>query len=258
MDYNGLYDTTYKTCFSIIEKLYKKKYIHYKNDGYTFNLTYNELNKEHWIYIKLLEQHFSFKFKNEYFKLFNDRFQIFENNHISNIINKRIIPLLKKNNDERFFDFHSFIYQIAKLDALKETSRLLSNNSNLIDRMFVLNDFRKFEIKSYPNGLDNLPLFQKLNEKLYPTPKESKSKITITITNSNEDEFLNIKEVAALTNYAVPTIYDLKHKGQIPFYKKGAKLQFKKSEILDWLQKGKGITKDDLETKANDYILKNS
>jgi len=46
-----------------------------------------------------------------------------------------------------------------------------------------------------------------------------------------------------LTNYAVATIYDKKHKGEIPFYKNGAKLQFKKSEILDWLQNGKGTTK---------------
>jgi len=256
MEYKEIYNTTYEMYFSIIEKLYKKKYVKYQNEGYTFNLTYNELQNEHWNYIKILEQHISSKFKIEYLKLFNDRFQIFENNHISNIINKRIIPLLKKNNDKGFFDFHSFIYKIAKLDALKETSRLLSNNSNLIDRMFVLNEFKNFEIKSYPNGIENSPLFQKLNKKLYPSPKESKSKITVA--DINEDEFLNIKEVAALTNYAVATIYDLKHKGKIPFYKKGAKLQFKKSEIIDWLQKGKGITKDDLEAKANEYILKNS
>jgi len=35
-------------------------------------------------------------------------------------------------------------------------------------------------------------------------------------------------------------------------------LQFKKSEILEWMEKGKGTTKDDLEQKANEYLLKNS
>ena len=61
-----------------------------------------------------------------------------------------------------------------------------------------------------------------------------------------------------MTNYAAATIYDLKHKGKIPFYKNGAKLQFKKSEIIEWMEKGKGTTKDDLERKANEYLLKNS
>ena len=256
MDYNHIYNSSYEAYFSLIEKLYKKKYTNYKNEGYTFNLTYNELHKEHWSYIKLLEEHLRSKYKEEYLKLFNERFQLFENDRILNVINKRIVPLLKKNNELQLFDCHNFIYKIAKLDALKETSRLLSNNNKLIDRMFVLNDFRNFEIKYYPNGLDNLPLFQKLNKKVYPTPKQSKLKITRT--DINEDEYLNIQDVSKLTNYAVPTIYDLKHKGKIPFYKNGAKLQFKKSEILNWMEKGKGITKDDLETKANEYILKNS
>ena len=71
-----------------------------------------------------------------------------------------------------------------------------------------------------------------------------------------EDVFLSVKEVSELTNYAVPTIYDLRHKGKIPFYKNGAKLQFKKSEIIEWLEKGKGTTKDDIEDKANEYLLK--
>jgi len=256
MDYNLLYETTYQKYFSLAEKLLKKKYVTYKNEGYTFNFTYNELIREYWVYIRLLEKDLRENYNLTYLKLFNDRFQLFETDRILNVINKRIVPLLKKNKEQHIFDFHNFIYKTAKLDALKETSRLMSNNNRLIERMFELNDFRNFEIKQYPSSLENLPLYQKLNEKVYPSPKISKSKITIK--DVNEDEYLNVKEVSELTNYAVATIYDKKFKGEIPFYKNGAKLQFKKSEILDWLEKGKGTTKDDLEEKANEYLLKNS
>jgi len=256
MDYHKIYDTTYNTYFSIVEKLYKKKYIKYKNDGYTFNLTYNELNQEHWNYIKLIKKHLDSNYKEDYVKLFNERFQLFENNQISNIIEKRIKPLLRKNKEQTNFDFEQFVCKIAKLDALKETSRLHSNNSRLFDLMYSLNDFRKFELKQYSCSLENLPLFEKLRLKVYPPPKQSKSKIIIM--DNNEDEYLTVQEVAELTNYRVPTIYDLKHKGKIPFYKKGAKLQFKKSEILKWIENGKGTTRKDLEAKANEYILKNS
>ncbi len=256
MDYNHLYNTSYEVYFSVIEKLYKKKYSNYKDEGYTFNFTYNELHKEHWNYIKLLEEHFRSAYKKEYLKLFNERFQLFETDRILNVIHKQIKPLLKKNNELHLFDFKNFIYKIAKLDALKETSRLLSNNNRLINHMFSLNDFKNFEIKQYSSSLENLPLFQKLSERVYPTPRESKSKIVIK--DVQEDEYLNIQDVSKLTNYAVATIYDLKHKRKIPFYKNGAKLQFKKSEILDWMENGKGTTKHDLEAKASAYILKNS
>ena len=256
MDYHKLYENTYETYFSLNEKIYKKKYITYRNDGYTFNSTYNELHKEHWDYIKFIEKHLKLDYKEVYIKLFNDRLIIFQDDCISKIIEKKIKPLLTKNKEQNNFNIAQFVCSIAKLDAFKETSRLIQNNSKLFDRMFVLNDFKHFEIKDYRNDLNNLPLFIKLNEKVYPSPKQTKSKIIVK--DDNEEEYLNVQDVSKLTNYAVATIYDLRHKRKIPFYKNSGKLQFKKSEILDWLEKGKGTTKNDLEAKAIEYINKNS
>jgi excisionase family DNA binding protein len=49
------------------------------------------------------------------------------------------------------------------------------------------------------------------------------------------DELLNINEVAEFLDESVQSIYSRTSKRTIPFYKKGKKLLFKKTEILDWL-----------------------
>lgn len=256
MDYNLLYKTTYQKYFSLTEKLIKNKCKKYKNEGFTFNHTYNEIQRNSFAYTERINTLLQSKNMLSYSKLFNERFQIFEENYISNIINKRIKPLSVKNKEITQFDLEHFIYINAKMDAIKNASRIFSNFNSLFELMFKLNDFRKFELIDYNSSTEHIPLFKKLNEKLYPEPKVSKSRIPIKVL--DEDEYLNVQDVAQLTNYAVTTIYDLKHKGKIPFYKNGAKLQFKKSEIIEWMEKGKGTTKDDLERKANEYLLKNS
>ena len=89
MDYNHLYNTSYEAYFSLIEKLYKKKYSNYKDEGYTFYFTYNELHKEHWNYIKLLDEHFRSKtdliqFSNENF--YDGQLKLIRSNPISDSI----------------------------------------------------------------------------------------------------------------------------------------------------------------------------
>lgn len=256
MDYNLLYETTYKKYFSLAEKILKAKCIKYKNEGVSFNYTYNEIQKNSYAYSKQINEKLLQEKLAPYSKLFSERYQIFDEDCILNVIEKRIIPLLKKNKQTSKISLEEFVYTYAKLDAIKSASRIFSNFNRLYELIFKLNDFNKFELVEHKCSVENIPLFIKLREKIYPTPKESKSKIS---KSTNEDDaYLNVQDVSKLTNYAVPTIYDLKHKGQIPFYKNGAKLQFKKSEILDWIEKGKGVTKNDLEAKADEYILKNS
>ena len=166
----------------------------------------------------------------------------------------KIKPFISQLENKTSINLNEIICELAIHDALKEASRIFNNNYNLDQLMYTLNDFRKFELKMYKGSLENYPIYKKLRAKVYPEKKSKNSTINKAI--ENEDEFLTINEVSILTNYAVPTIYDLKHKGKIPFYKNGAKLQFKKSEIIEWMEKGKGTTKDDLERKANEYLLK--
>lgn len=54
-----------------------------------------------------------------------------------------------------------------------------------------------------------------------------------------EDEFLTIQQVAKLLHLAVPSIYGLVHRSQIPYMKQGKRLYFSKDEINAWLKSGK-------------------
>lgn len=74
---------------------------------------------------------------------------------------------------------------------------------------------------------------------------------------SNEGVFMNIDETAKLINLSKFTIYSLVHQNNIPFHKKGKRLYFLKSEILDWLKSGKRQSKSELEMKADEYLSKN-
>lgn len=51
----------------------------------------------------------------------------------------------------------------------------------------------------------------------------------------DEKPFIQIEEAAALLNLARQTIYTMVSQGKIPFYKRGKRLYFKKSELIDWV-----------------------
>lgn len=74
---------------------------------------------------------------------------------------------------------------------------------------------------------------------------------------STEDVFINIDETAKLIDLSKSSVYGLVHQNKIPFHKKGKRLYFLKSEILDWIKSGKHQTKSELEDKADAYLLKN-
>jgi len=57
---------------------------------------------------------------------------------------------------------------------------------------------------------------------------------------------MNIQEASQYINCAVATIYGLVHRRLIPHEKKGKRLYFHKSEINEWLKKGKRQTIDEL------------
>jgi excisionase family DNA binding protein len=60
------------------------------------------------------------------------------------------------------------------------------------------------------------------------------------------DELMNISELAEFIDESVQSIYARTSQRTIPFYKKGKKLLFKKSEILDWLETRKKKTVSEL------------
>lgn len=51
-----------------------------------------------------------------------------------------------------------------------------------------------------------------------------------------DDDFLNIHQVAELTGLSKHTIYKKTGYRNIPFYRIGGLLRFKKSEVMDWIE----------------------
>lgn len=75
---------------------------------------------------------------------------------------------------------------------------------------------------------------------------------------NDENEFLSIDETAKLIKLTKPTVYGLVNKKNIPFHKKGKRLYFLKSEILDWIKGGKCKTKSDIQKQADAYLANNN
>lgn len=67
-------------------------------------------------------------------------------------------------------------------------------------------------------------------------------------------ELLTFDEVAELTGLSKSYLYKLTSARQIPHYKPNGRLiYFNRAEILEWMQRGKVATSEELETEAANY-----
>ena len=100
--------------------------------------------------------------------------------------------------------------------------------------------------------------FEKLPEavaNLSKTVKEMKALLIQKAEPQSEpDNPIAIKEVAELTGLTVPTLYGYCQRNEIPYHKKGNRLYFFKSEIIDWIKTGKNKTLKELQEEADNYI----
>ena len=68
-------------------------------------------------------------------------------------------------------------------------------------------------------------------------------------------EALNTSEVALMLDVAVQTVRNLMHDKAIPYYKRGGKAYFRKSEIEAWMLKGQRIvSNEEIASEASTYI----
>ncbi len=72
--------------------------------------------------------------------------------------------------------------------------------------------------------------------------------------NPGSDSPLTITQAAELLNLTTPTIYGLIHKRIIPHNKKGKRLYFLKSELLDWVKSGRKKTIAECEANPESHL----
>jgi excisionase family DNA binding protein len=71
-------------------------------------------------------------------------------------------------------------------------------------------------------------------------------------------EVLTFDEAATFTGLSKSTLYKLTAGQRIPHYKPSGKLcYFNRSELQEWLQRGRVSTTDEVQQQAADYCMKN-
>lgn len=71
------------------------------------------------------------------------------------------------------------------------------------------------------------------------------------------NELMNVQQVADYLTLSVQTIYGLVHKMEIPNFKRGKRLYFKRTEFDDWICQSRRKTRVEIEQEATNYLLKN-
>jgi predicted DNA-binding transcriptional regulator AlpA len=65
---------------------------------------------------------------------------------------------------------------------------------------------------------------------------------------------IRLEEVVPIAGLTKPTLYGYVQRNEIPYHKKGNRLYFFKSEIIDWIRTGKQKTLKELEMEVNEYL----
>ncbi len=94
--------------------------------------------------------------------------------------------------------------------------------------------------------LERLDRIEKAIEKLNATGP-------VTVANAPMD----IKDLAEYLKMSVSAIYKLTSSSEIPHYKSGKRLYFKKEDINEWIFSRRIKTNDDIEKEAMEYIRRN-
>lgn len=91
-----------------------------------------------------------------------------------------------------------------------------------------------------------------LAEKISENVKRSLKEQT---ENKEEETFIDVEGVAKLLQLSKQTIYGLVNQKKIPFHKRGKKLYFLKTEIIQWVVAGRG-KKETPEDRLGSFLIK--
>lgn len=69
-----------------------------------------------------------------------------------------------------------------------------------------------------------------------------------------KEDLLSFDQMCEFLGIAKSTGYQRIGRGEIPHFKKGRRLYFRKSELVDWIESGRRKTKDDLDALAEKHI----
>lgn len=74
----------------------------------------------------------------------------------------------------------------------------------------------------------------------------------------NQETILSVQQASLYLNLAKQTLYGFTSKNEIPFFKRGKKLYFKKSDLEKWLLEGKQKTLKEIQQDAIQHLNKSA
>lgn len=73
-------------------------------------------------------------------------------------------------------------------------------------------------------------------------------------TCDHPEQLLSIDEAAEFLRLAKPTLYSKVSKNELPYMKRGKRLYFSRTELMDYLKKGRIKSKEEIEQEADNYL----
>lgn len=73
-------------------------------------------------------------------------------------------------------------------------------------------------------------------------------------SNSQPESLLTIQDAAKLLFLSVPTVYSKVSKGELPVMKRGKRLYFSRTELLEYLKHGRKKSSAEIEQEAERYL----
>ena len=95
-------------------------------------------------------------------------------------------------------------------------------------------------IEARLNSIENLILDLKQPTKIEP--------------NEKLEQLLTVQQAAQFLNLTVPTIYSKVSKRELPCMKRGKRLYFSSTELMEYLKEGRKKSKSEIEHEADKYF----
>ncbi|MGI6290976.1 MAG: helix-turn-helix domain-containing protein [Bacteroidales bacterium] len=76
-------------------------------------------------------------------------------------------------------------------------------------------------------------------------------------TTDQPEQLLTIQEAAKFLSLTVPTIYSKVNRKELPFMKRGKRLYFSSTELMEYVKAGRKKSNAEIEQEAKAYLLNN-
>ena len=71
-----------------------------------------------------------------------------------------------------------------------------------------------------------------------------------------KEQYLFAPQAAKFLGITLPTLYSKVSRGELPYMKRGKRLHFSRTELMDYIKAGRRLTNEEIEAKAHTFIKK--